>query len=166
MDSRPRQGERRVNPAVFVRMSARSRQNPNRARGLVSVGQIFNRFKRRCADVNPPFIHTRFNRDMVNKTTNPRAAEEIVAALSTPGRQARLQRWTPEFLDRLGDGPDPEEVRPVRWPRRSGNRSATATATAQRGQQSAVGPVCLSRTMIEVGGLDVKVQLMGSAHPA
>lgn len=61
-------------------------------------------------------------RDMVNKTTNPRAAEEIVAALSTPGRQARLRRWTPEFLEHLGDVPDPEECLPVRRPGLAGRR--------------------------------------------
>jgi hypothetical protein len=46
---------------------------------------------------------------MDSKTINPLAADEIVAALSTPGRKARLRRWTPEFLEQLGDVPDPEE---------------------------------------------------------
>jgi hypothetical protein len=46
---------------------------------------------------------------MDSKITNPLAGDEIVAALSTPGRQARLRRWSAEFLDRLGDVPDLEE---------------------------------------------------------
>jgi len=51
-------------------------------------------------------------RFMDSTTTNPLAADKIVAALSTPGRQARLRQWSPEFLDRLGDMPDPDEAAP------------------------------------------------------
>jgi hypothetical protein len=59
---------------------------------------------------------------MDSKITNRLAADEIVAALSTPGRQARLRRWTPEFLDQLGDVPDLEEGAPIRRLRDSNSR--------------------------------------------
>jgi len=46
---------------------------------------------------------------MVKKTINPKAAADIMRALSLPGRKTRLRHWTPEFLDFLGDFPDPDE---------------------------------------------------------
>jgi len=57
--------------------------------------------------------------NMDSKITNPLAADEIVAALATPGRQARLRRWSAEFLDRLGDVPDLEEGAPTHRPGRT-----------------------------------------------
>ena len=39
-----------------------------------------------------------------------RLANEIAEAYYLPGRAERLQRWSPEFLARLGDFPDPGEV--------------------------------------------------------
>ena len=39
-----------------------------------------------------------------------RLANEIAKACYLPGRAERLMRWSPEFLARLGDFPEPAEV--------------------------------------------------------
>lgn len=39
-----------------------------------------------------------------------RRANAIADALHLPGRAERLNRWSPEFLARLGDTPDPGEL--------------------------------------------------------
>jgi hypothetical protein len=48
------------------------------------------------------------NRRIARERT--RRANEIAEAYYLPGRAERLERWSPEFLARLGDFPDPHEV--------------------------------------------------------
>ena len=51
----------------------------------------------------------RTNQRKINRDRK-RLANDIAEALYLPGRTERLQRWSPEFLARLGDFPDLDEA--------------------------------------------------------